>query len=574
MKKIILLLFLLPIQLLAQIPLNYEQNRSLTYFEIVDAYKLLASKYPARCQFEVAGKGDNGREIHTFTINPEKATGSIATILINNGIHAGEPDGIDASIEFAEQILSGKLHYPNTRIVIIPVYNVDGNSLQSCCTRANQNGPLNQGFRGNARNLDLNRDFIKADAENTKTFYNIFHRFNPHVFIDNHVSNGADYQYTMTLITSQVNKLGKVLGTFVKNEFEPALFSDMATKGFPMAPYVNTVAETPDSGLVGFLETPRFATGYAALFNCIGFVPETHMLKPFKNRVIATRELMKSMVSYVDDNAVRFVQLKKKANDENLEKAKIQIVKGEKQIPLFPISWTQDKKPSGTILFKGYEANHKPSDISGIPRLYYDRNKPYTKRIPFYNQFYVEDFEQAPKAYIIPQAWHEVIDRLKLNNVMMKSLQEDTTVSVRGTYITSYKTKENPYEGHYLHYKTWCNEKQMTVQFFKGDFIIYTDQPAIRYLIETLSPKATDSFFNWNFFDSVLQQKEYFSDYVFEDTGAELLKNNPALRKMLEEKKAADPEFRKSGAKQLEFVYNNSPYHEKTVMLYPVFKLY
>ncbi len=561
MKKIILLTLLLPIQLLAQSFLKYEQNLSLSYPEIISAYRQLAEKYPSRCTLEVAGKGDNGREIYTFTIAAEKTTRSVATILINNGIHAGEPDGIDASIEFAEQILGGKFRYPSTRIVIIPAYNVDGSSVQSCCTRANQNGPLNQGFRGNARNLDLNRDFIKADAENTRTFYKIFHRFKPHVFIDNHVSNGADYQYTMTLITSQTDKLGKVLGSFVKNEFEPALYTDMASKGLQMAPYVNTVTETPDSGLVGFLETPRFATGYAALFNCIGFVPETHMLKPFKNRVIATRELMKSMSSYVNENAARFVQLKKKADEEDQRKA------------LYPISWKQNKKASGTFLFKGYEAGYKTSEISGLPRLYYDRNKPFTKKIPIYNHFTTEDSAWKPMAFVIPQAWHEVIERLSLNDVQLTRLQSDCTLMVVSNYINTYKSRDKPYEGHFLHYQSTTTEKVMQIQFFKGDYIVYTNQRAVRYLMETLSPRATDSFFNWNFFDSVLQQKEYFSDYVFEDTGAELLQKNPELRKMLEDRKAADPEFRKNGARQLEFVYNNSPYHEKTVMLYPVFRL-
>ncbi|MES2627695.1 MAG: M14 family zinc carboxypeptidase [Bacteroidota bacterium] len=561
MKKIILLLLILPIQLLGQVRLKYAQNLSLTYEEIVSAYQQLAATYPNQCKLEVAGKGDNGREIYTLEIFPVNKAAENVTLLINNGIHAGEPDGIDASIEFAEQVLKGTLRYPNTRIVIIPVYNVDGNSVQSCCTRANQNGPLNQGFRANSRNLDLNRDFMKADAENTRAFFRIFHRYKPHLLIDNHVSNGADYQYTMTLISTQADKLGTVLGPFLKNEFEPQVYDEMKKKGTPLVPYVNTIAEIPDSGLAGFLETPRFATGYAALFNCIGFVPETHMLKPYASRVVATRKLMETMSSYIDQNATRLIALKKRAdlNDRNRK--------------IFPVNWKFDKSRSTTIPFMGYEAGYKPSGVSGQPRLYYDRNRPFTRRIPYYNRFTPADSITKPAAYLIPQAWKQVISRLELNGVKYSRLEKDTVITVQASYISQFQTSGRPYEGHYLHSATSRTTKRMEQQFFKGDYLISTDQPAVRFLVEALSPEAADSYFNWNFFDSMLQQKEYFSDYVFEDTAAELLENDPALREKLEQKRKSDAAFSTNGQAQLDFIYRNSPYFEKTFQLYPVFQL-
>lgn len=520
----------------------------------------MVSAYPQQCRLDAMGKGDNGRIIYTFVIEA-KAGKKAATVLINNGIHPGEPDGVDASLEFAQKVLKGELKYPNTRLVIIPIYNVDGNALQSCCTRANQNGPINQGFRGNARNLDLNRDFIKADAENTKAFYKIFHTYKPHVFIDNHVSNGADYQYTMTLISSQADKLGPVLGPFLRNEFEPYLFEQMSAKGLPMAPYVNTVSAIPDSGIVGFLETPRFATGYAALFNCIGFVPETHMLKPFPSRVIATRKLMETMCDYVNENSVRFLSLKARAEAADQKRQS------------FALNWKLQKERKENFIFKGYEAGYKPSEISGLPRLYYDRTKPFTKKIPFYNHFVGQDSVSKPRYFIIPQAWHQVINRLKMNGIVMKEFKKDTMINVLASYIQTYRSREQPYEGHYLHSDTKIEQERMDIQFFAGDQLISTEQVGIRFLMETLSPAGADSYFNWNFFDSVLQQKEYFSDYVFEDTGAEILKNSPQLQKKLADKKAMDPAFAKNRDAQLNFIYENSEYHEKTYKLYPVFLL-
>ncbi len=562
MKKLFLISFLSPFFLMAQPKLRYQQNQSFTYQEVIETYNRMAKTNLKQCHMEIAGKGDNGRPIVAFIIEPTDTTyGPAVTVLINNGIHPGEPDGIDASIEFAQKILQNPKQFSHVKFVFIPIYNVDGASVQSCCTRANQNGPSNQGFRGNARNLDLNRDFIKADAANTFAFYTVFHRYQPHILIDNHVSNGADYQYTMTLITSQLNKLGTVLGNYVKSNMEPAIYKDMANKGNPIIPYVNTLKETADSGLVGFLETPRFATGYAALFHCIGFVPETHMLKPFASRVTATIQLMESICGNAHEHHSELVSLKKEAIQADLDKT------------YFPLSWQLDTLVTDSLIFNGYKAGKKTSQVSGLPRLYYDRAQPFSKKVPFFNSYSASDSVLKPTGYVIPQGWHQVIARLKANGVLLSELRRDTIINVVAYYITNYETGKRPYEGHYGHSNVQLEEKTIQKQFFRGDLVVETNQPAVRFLMETLEPRATDSYFNWNFFDSMLQQKEYFSDYVFEDTAAELLQSQPDLKKKLDEKKATDAAFAKNGAAQLDFIYRNSPYYETTHNQYPIFRL-
>ncbi len=562
MKKIFLVTLLLPLISLAQPKLKFEQNQTLNYDEVVKEYRLLVKRFPKQCLLDSMGKGDNGKTIYAFVIKPADGMASFPpTLLINNAIHPGEADGVDASLLFAETVLKNPIRFQSVRFVIIPMYNVDGFSIQSCCTRANQNGPENQGFRGNARNLDLNRDFIKADASNTQAFYKIFQKYQPHVFLDNHVSNGADYQYTMTLITSQVNKLGSVLGSYVKNEMGPWLYKDMEKKQQSMAPYVNTFTEVPDSGLVGFLETPRFSTGYAALFHCIGFVPETHMLKAYPARVKATLQLMESVGGFMQKNGNKLVINKSLAQQQ------------DRKLTHFPLNWELDKNKADTIDFTGYTFGYKTSEISGLPRLYYDRNKPFTKKVSFHNHYYGIDSVVRPAAYIIPQAWHQVIERLKANQVEFTLLKKDSLIRVEAYYITGYETTKRPYEGHYLHYNTKVEKRSIEKQFFKGDLLVKTDQVAVRFLLETLEPKASDSYFNWNFFDSMLQQKEGYSDYVFEDTGAELLKKDPQLEQKLMERRKADPEFAKSAAAQLDFVYKNSPYYESTHNQYPIFRI-
>ena len=226
-----------------------------------------------------------------------------------------------------------------------------------------------------------------------------------------------------------------------------------------------------------------------------------------------------------------------------------------------------------SIEFKGYEAKYKPSEVSGVDRLYYDRNSPFTKKIKYWDKFEPSLTVTKPIAYIIPKAWDKVIALLKLNKVKMQQLTTDTKLNLEMYYIGDMKTSAQPYEGHYLHSAVSLNPVKQDIQFYAGDYVVYVNQPNNRYIIETLEPQAIDSFFNWNFFDSILGKKEGYSSYVFEDTAAELLKNEPELRAKLEAEKSKNPEFAKSGRMQLEFVYKNSAYYEKTYMRYPIGRL-
>jgi hypothetical protein len=232
-----------------------------------------------------------------------------------------------------------------------------------------------------------------------------------------------------------------------------------------------------------------------------------------------------------------------------------------------------DEKVVDTITFKGYAAEYKTSEVSGLKRLYYDRSKPYTKTIKFFNTYKATATADKPVAYIIPQAWGKVIDLFKLNRVAMKRLTHDTTLSLQIYYIGDYKTGTRPYEGHYLHTNVKLNPVDAKVKFYEGDYVVHVNQPINRYIVETLEPQGVDSFFAWNFFDSILGQKEYFSDYVFEDIAADLLKKDPELRKKLDDEKAINQQLAKSAAAQLNFVYRNSPYFEKTYLRYPVGRL-
>jgi hypothetical protein len=539
-----------------------------TYAEIVSKYETFA-KQSTSCKLFAYGTTDVGKPLHVLVVSKSKEFDPTVLkkqnkriLLINNGIHPGEPDGIDASIELVNTLLKDESKILDDVVIcIIPVYNVDGCLNRGKYSRANQNGPEEYGFRGNAQNLDLNRDFIKADSKNAQTFTEIFQTWKPDVFMDNHVSDGTDYQYVMTLISTQRDKLHPVLSKYMTQEMVPQLFSKMKARNFEMSPYVDSKEENPESGLVEFIETPRFSSGYAALFNCIGFIPETHMWKPYNDRVWSTYELMFSMIEVMQKDSKKIGQLRLEADVQ---------VKKQKE---FALNWELDTIRFDTITFKGYEAAHKTSNISGLQRLYYDRTKSFTKKITFYNHYKPSVTVNAPATYIIPQAWSRAIERLKMNGVEMKQLIKDTSITCDVKYITDYESPKNPYEGHYEHYNTKTRTETQTLNFYKGDYMISTNQSCNRYIVETLEPEGDDSFFAWNFFDAILQQKEWFSDYIFEEKAEEILKENPMVKGELEAKKRADKAFAGNHKAQLVFIYRHSPYYEKSHNRYPVVRL-
>ena len=543
-------------------------NQTATYDETIAFFKLLDKDFETISMVEM-GPSDNGIPLHIVIYNPDKVFDfetirkNKAVLLINNGIHPGEPDGIDATMMLYRDLATGKAKVPNNTVVVnIPIYNIGGALNRNSHTRANQNGPESYGFRGNERNYDLNRDFLKSDTRNARSFAEIFHTVKPDIFIDNHVSNGADYQYTFTYIATHHQKLGGELGDYFKNEMMPAVLTSLKEKGIEATPYVNVHDTKPDvAGFEQFMDYPRYSTGYASMFNVPGSMPETHMLKEYSARVKVTYEYMVSSLSFIDKNHNR-IKLLRSANLENYKP-------GSK----YTLQWEIDSTQVTTLPFLGYHGDYKTSEITGQQRLYYDRKNPFSKMLPYYQTYKPLIQVNIPEAYVVPQSWWTIIELLKLNNIQIQPLAQDTEMEVESYRIKDYKTSKYPYEGHYPHNTVNIESRERKVQFRKGDLVIDTQQPGVKYLLETLEPQGYDSYFTWNFFDSVLQQKEYFSNYVFEDTAAGLLKSDKQLKAAFKKKKQEDKAFADDAEAQLDWIYRNSVYYEKTHMEYPVYRL-
>lgn len=574
MQQLTLALLLLAQTALAQ-PTPYEKgngNQTTTHAECIAWYQGLAKSAPQLVRIDSVGITDSGRPLHRVVISSggfDSATvrkNQRVVVFINNGIHPGEPEGIDASMQLARDLVSRPAYrdlLQQLTVVIVPIYNVDGSLRRNTFTRANQNGPEAYGFRGNAQNLDLNRDFIKLDSRNAQSLVRLYRHWDPDLYLETHTTNGADYQHAMTLIETQKDKLRPEISGWMTNTLTPALYNGMADLGFPMAPYVNTKGESPESGIETFIETPRYGSGYAALWHTVAYVLETHMLKDYPTRYKATYQLL-------------HLNLKLLASNKNtLLLARARARQATAQASSLALNWQVDHQRVDSFLFFGFTARNKTSAVHGRDQLYYDRSSPWKAPVAWYPHALGTDSVSKPRAYVVPQAWHAVIDRLRWNRVPMWPLPNDTTLLVQRYRVLDYKTASRPYEGHYLHQGVEVEPVIDSQRYFAGDWYLPMGYGTDRFVVEVLEPKAVDSYFNWNFFDAQLQQKEYFSAYVFDATAEELLREKPELKVAFDKWKNEQLAAGKtpSPRAQLDWVYRESGRIEPGLMVLPVGRL-
>lgn len=548
---------------------NTNCTESAPYFDGIQWWKDLASQTN---QVTVAefGLTDAGYPLHVITLSKQRMElkelgNSVKTILlINNAIHPGEPDGVDASMMFYRDVLNKHHALLDSCIVVcIPYYNIGGALNRSATSRANQDGPIEYGFRGNAQNLDLNRDFVKCDSRNARSFAKLLQLIDPDVYVETHVSNGADYQYNITYLSTQPDKLGYVMGDYLRQSFNPGLEKLMEQKEQAMVPYVNHHSGPLKNSYSTFYDSPRYSSGLTTLHNIFGFITETHMLKPYKQRVDATYDYLWSMLEFCASNS------------QQIKQSRIQQKNAIVLNDNYPVDWEIDKYDLRAMKFNGYEYAYKPSEVSGKDRLYYDRSKPITKDMFYIHRMVETKRRNKPAYYVLKQGFLDVADRLKWNGVELHPLKKDTTIEVTSIRIVNYKTVDKPYEKHYLHNNSLAIRDTTSTTFYAGDYLIPTGTENDRLLVELLEPEGPDSYFNWNFFDAILQQKEGFSAYVFEDKAAELLKNDSLLKKKFEDTKREILKNHEdwSANEQLYWIYQHSPYYEKEHNVLPVFRI-
>ncbi len=542
------------------------------YDETISYFRKLEGHSPA-AKLISFGTSPQGRKLYCLIVSKDKAFTPVKAkntkkpiVFIENGIHAGEIEGKDASMILLREILITKEKenlLDHVILMVVPVFNVDGHERISKYNRINQNGPEEMGWRTTAQNLNLNRDWMKADAPEMQAMLKLLSQWQPDFLVDTHTTDGADYQYTITYGMEKYRNINSLTRNWIKNIFIPFMEKKVEAAGYPVAPYLEFKDRDWKNGIVDWAATPRFSQGYWALQNKPGLLIETHMLKPYKDRVFSTKAMLESVIEFADDHPKELIDMNKKADELTVK----EFSSDKKYLPLtFKLS---DKHTN--FLFKGIKSETDSSWISGTTKTVYTGEK-IDLEIPYYDEMEVVDSVTAPKAYLIPKEWKEIVDRMELHGIRVDQLKHPQTFVVKKYKFKNVKFASGSYEGRQT---VSCDYDVLTdtAAYPKGTYIVYTNQRTFRVILNLLEPKSEDSFLRWGFFNSVFERKEYFENYVMEKVALQMMKDDPSLKEEFENKLTSDEKFRKSPRERLNFFYERSPYYDKEYNVYPVVRV-
>lgn len=487
-------------------------------------------------------------------------------ILINNGIHSGEIEGKDASMIMLREMLITKEKeslLDNVVLLVIPVFNLDGHERSSPFNRINQNGPTEMGWRTTAQNLNLNRDFTKADAPEMKSFLKLYSEWLPDIFIDNHTTDGADYQYTITYGISKHIDIPPLTRKLVRSEIIPKIEKDVSEKGFLISPFVGFINGDYNKGIREWVAGPRFSNGYGSVQNRIGLLIETHMLKPYKERVFSTKALLESVIEYCNENNFKVRETLDKADEYSINKYS----NGNSAFPInYGLSDDYIK-----YNYKGYKKVFQESFIAGKEIVKYSKEKT-ENRVPYYYNAKVTDSVFLPLAYIIPREWKNLIDIMELHGIRYDIIKEKKSVIVERIKFKDESFAKRPYEGRFIP-KFNYDIQIDTVSANPGDYIIPTNQRSIRLIAHLLEPKSADSFIKWGFMNIIFERKEYFEEYSMEPIAQKMYDESECLRNDFNSHIERDSIFANSPWQRLNFFYERSPYNDAKHNVYPILRV-
>lgn len=545
------------------------------YAETIAYAQRLASASPL-LHFESFGRSGEGRELplligaegETFTPAAAREAGK-AVVLIQACIHAGEPDGKDAGFALLRDIAITKTLpdlLKNVVVLFIPIYNTDGHERSSPYNRINQNGPADMGWRTTTSYQNLNRDYMKADTPETRAWLRLWNGWHPDLFIDCHVTDGADYQYNITYQFEHHEGIAPSVLAWEREVMNGKVFPAMEAEGNIVSWYLE-FADNRDfsKGIRDFNGSPRFSTGYVPLRNRPGILIETHMIKGYKPRVVGTYDLLRFALAEVSKNPQKLLDAGRIADEETL-------ARGSKYDPdhSYPIDFelTDEATPYN---LRALSSRTEMSEVSGETRVVFG-SEPTTITVPMYNTFRVQRAIVPPLAYIVPPQWQEAIAVLRAHGLTLRETSKPATMEVEGYRFTEVKWPSGPFEGRFMP-RVEAEPTRESRTFPAGSIVVSLQQTLAKVAINLLEPQAPDSLLAWGFFNAIFEQKEYGEHYVLETLAREMMEKDPRLRGEFQKKLSTDAAFAASPAARLEFFYKRSPYWDQQMNLYPVARI-
>jgi len=560
------------------------------YSATIEYLERIASAYPKQVRIESFGKTGEGRDLKIVVaskdgvFDPEAIHASgRAILLVQNSIHAGEMDGKDACLALLRDILLDPARAPLLEDVVwvfIPVYNIDGHERRSAYNRINQNGPALAGWRANGTNLNLNRDYMKADAPETRALLRLFHRWLPDFFVDNHVTDGADFQYDVTFLLDVTPDVYPPTAAWLRESVTPELVRRVDATGhltFPGPIFLKDAAD-PSQGLAFEGNPPRLSTGQMILENRPGLLVELHMLKDYRTRVTGDYELMRALLELMNENSAALIALNHEA-DRSAES----LGSVEARRELFPLRLAGSGETT-LVDFRGYQFTRVKSEISGSMAIRYEP-RPWNVALPMETGVVVAVSVRPPAGYIIPPQWTKVIDVLEAHDVKLRRTTASWTGRVERYRCVGMRWPGRPFEGRHpilpggnverdfgVFGKCILSTENLT--FPAGSAVVPLNQRLSKVAIHWLEPEAPDSALRWGFFASIFEQKESGDARVLEELGRSELAKNPSLKVEFEDRIRTDSTFAGDPAARLGFFYDRSPWGlANRVGEYPVGRL-
>ncbi len=550
----------------------------------------LAAAYPAKVRIEDFGRSGQGRDLkiviasHDGVFDPASVHASgRAVLLVQNSIHAGEMDGKDACLALLRDILRDpEAAHLLDRVVFlfVPVYNVDGHERRSEYHRINQNGPEFMGWRANATNLNLNRDYMKADAPETRAFLKMFHRWLPDFFVDDHVTDGADFQYDVTFVADTTPNVAPATAAWLREAVTPELARQVDAArhlAFPEAVFLKDDSD-PSQGLRFHENPPRLSTGYMILEGRPGLLVELHMLKEYRTRVTGNHAILRALLELLNRETARLIELNREA-----DRAAARLGSDEGRREPFPLALG----PSGEstrVLFHGVRYTRYLSEVSGTLAVRYD-SEPWEALLPMETGAKVITSVTPPAGYIVPPEWTRVVEVLEAHSVAFRRTTASWTGKVERYRCVGLRWPLHPFEGRHpivsggpVDAKSAafgeCPRTTETLTFPAGSAVVPLDQRLSRVVIHWLEPEAPDSALRWGFFDAIFEQKERGEAYVLEQRAREEMARDPSLKAEFEQRVRTNPKFAADPVARLAFFYDRSPWgRANRVGEYPVGRL-
>ena len=519
------------------------------------------------------GKSAMGRSIPLIIVDSDQqfsaippATRRKPVILIQSAIHAGEVAGKDATLLFLQHLIVEN-RYPDllrqTTLLFIPIFNVDGHENTSAYNRPNQLGPINTGYRATGQGYNLNRDFLKAESPEMQAWLDLFNEWQPDFLIDNHTTDGADFQYVLTYGVETQQMIAEPLRKWTQEKLEPQLTDAMADDNLPIFPYFR-LRQRPDirKGVVAYPLSPRFSTGYGAARNRIFFLVETHALKPYNVRVDANYALIKNILSIIGADPAALIKANITANHLTARKLSGTVM---------PLAVTVDMNDSSMVDFSGFASKIVDSELSLGKWVQYS-DQPASFRLPHFFRTIITDSATIPFAYLIPPQWQLQIETLQRHGVHVERLAQATELEVSGYRFSNVQWKGASFEGHLM---TTFDQSEFTMvkKFPANSAVVFMQQTDARAAAHLLEPRGPDSFVRWGLWNTIFERKEYAEDYYLENLAREMIAADPDLKQRYLQEIEANPERYPNHWARLYYFYAQSPYWESHVNLYPVGKL-